>query len=792
MKKIISVIIVLFSWHLFVLLPVFFPVQKNVGEFKIYDRYDQLITHLPSPNGLQIPLGDDEPIPENIAAAFISVEDERFHSHMGIDTFAKIRAFRDNVSAQRVVSGGSTITEQYLKNKYFPHASRTILQKIREANLAFYSSLFVSKEDILRAYLDNIYFGHRNYGIKAAMKSYFDKSHLETLTSSEVVTLLAIIRSPGVIKTNEKYFQDRFDQIASVIYLGGKETNPRLRELDSTPIEDEVSLPPLDVPYRPQPTPLSIPKMTLSTFQGTNKFPHVTATLRQLSSDESTSITIHSTVDSALQSKVKDLINLSLDRLADKHVTNGAAYILQPSTGDILAWQGSKDFHASDIDGQVNVITQRRQMGSALKPFLYLFAFMQGAHPDQLIVDLEKDFQTSRSDENYRPLNYGLREGGVMPLKIALANSFNIASVRLLEHLGLQPIYDFLSSLGLPFQYPAEHYGFSLALGSPDLPMRSVADAYATLANNGIPITSHLISQPSPRSPQSSRFSQSSPYFHLFQTLSNPLNRRRSFGVNSVLSTTIPFAVKTGTTKNFHDNWTFGYHPDLVVATWVGNNDNSPMIDVDGITGAGPIWNRSVEAAIDLGYVSQAGKVVKPFLREMNLVQTEKCLNASCSHSDLIYQNPDQEWYSLLEEGHFCLEDFFIQGIDTTEITKIAKLFDFKDFSIERCRESGVRGLEKEQKKSELSGSSSEFPTPSSQLQIFKPQPNETFYLQSGVPLELQEIILKSNQDVEWTLNQVGVGYGKIIFIQPTLGKHTLQAKKGEFVEKRSFTVKAE
>lgn len=715
MKKALLVVLgVLLLWHVYVLLPVFAEPRLDIGQLKVQDRHGQLITHLSQPDGLQMLISDDEPLPEMLVSALLTIEDERFYDHWGSDAIAKLRALRDNLWAQQVVSGGSTLTEQLLKNRYFPESRRTILQKAREATLAFYASLVWDKDQVLREYLNRVYFGHRNYGLKAAMLSYFDKTHLETLTQAEIVTLLAILRSPGVIDTSEEYFQGRFQRIAD--QLGWE---------------------------------VEIPEMSLGAFQGLNRFPHVTATVRQLSSESEVQVTI----DAELQEQARQLIDQSLKRLAGKNVTNGAVYAMRPSTGEILVWQGSKDFHARDIDGQVNVITQRRQMGSALKPFIYLFAFAQGAHPDQLIVDLEKDFQTDKEDELYRPLNYSLREGGVMPLKMALANSFNIASVRLLEYLGLQQTYAFMKNIGIPFDFPAEHYGLSLALGSPDLPMKAVADSYAGLARGGSPVTGSLFKQ-EVAAPED----LSVPLFHLWSTLSNPLNRRRSFGANSILNSSIPFAVKTGTTKNFHDNWTFGYHPDLVVASWVGNNDNTPMSDVDGITGAGPIWNRVVEAAIEAGYVSTAHSPQVP----EELTQATKCLDVDCRQSELVYQEPGQRWHSDLATGDFCLEDFFISKIDTAEITKVAKLFDFEDFHIHWC----------------LRDDSSSSDTPTVDIiapEILKPQAGEVFYLREDIPLELQEIILKSTVEGEWRLNGGRVGYGKIFFIQPELGKHEIE-----------------
>jgi membrane peptidoglycan carboxypeptidase len=765
-RVITTIVCAALLWQAYVVVSVILPSpHPDLGHMRLTDRDGLLIADLPGPDGLKIPLGEDESIPENIAKAFTTIEDERFFSHWGVDMFAKLRALRDNYSANKIVSGGSTITEQWIKTTFFPHASRTVLQKLREANLALYFTLLRSKEEVLRSYIDSIYFGQRNYGIKAAMKAYFGKSHLETVTDEELVTLLTIIRSPGVANPKEKFFQERWERIASQLKplfviptaVEGSLTNSRVSDFSaesalssSNGVEMTKGIPGRFAPY-----------------QGFNRFPHVTTSVRQelLSRGESPYLaTIATTVDSTLQAKAEELINESLDRLANKHVTNGAAYVVDPRNGDILVWVGSRDFYSKTIDGQVNVIMQRRQMGSALKPFLYLYAFMNGAHPDQLTVDLEKDFDSSKDDETYRPLNYSLREGGVMPLKIALASSFNISAVRILEHLGLQNTYQFLKNLGLPFDHPAEHYGYSLALGSPDLPMQAVADAYGSLANGGVPVKSHLIRQSpviaSETKQSLGRLQNISSAFYLFDTLSNPLNRRRSFGVNSVLNTSIPFAVKTGTTKDFHDNWTFGYHPDLVVATWVGNNDNTPMIDVDGITGAGPIWHRLVEFAIEKGHVS-----AQPILPPPGLSQTKKCLDVDCRQTELIYQEPGLKWYSDLINGHYCLEDFYIKTIDPAEIAKVAKLFNFKDFTIEYCAVSGTPNP-------------SSSPIPDS-FSILSPKPNETFYIRPDVPLELQKIILRANQEAEWFLDDVRVGYGKNIFIQPVLGERKITAEIG-------------
>lgn len=802
----ISVALTVILWQLYVLLPLLFSSAPLRGELKVLDRHDQQIAHVPFPDGYFSPLQHTEPLPDFVSEAFLSIEDERFHSHWGIDSFAKLRALRSNFQAQKVVSGGSTITEQLIKNRYFPISKRTLLQKLREANLAFYFSIIKSKDEVFRDYLNSIYFGNRICGIKAAMRQYFGKSHLETLTQSELITLLAILRSPGVVNTSEKYFQERFAQISDRLYG-----------------ED-----------------LPIPEVSFAPFASQDQLPHVTNTIKQqlrerfggyLSSTNS-SVTVKSTIDMKLQLQAREIMQKSLTLLAENQVSNAAVYAMQPGTGEILIWQGSRDFHHPDIDGQVNIITSLRQMGSALKPFLYYLAFQEGYHPDQLIVDLEKDFPTLQKEQLYRPLNYGMREGGIMPLKMALANSFNIASVRLLEILGLNKVYRHFKSMGLPLQYGPEHYGYSLALGTPDLPMQAVADAYAQIANGEGPVNSHLIRsfqvvsshsvEGSYKKSPIDRFqarnqkpATSVASFHLWNTLSNPLNRRRSFGTYSVLNSSVPMATKTGTTKNFKDNWTFGYLPatssqsenlegytGLVVATWVGNNDSSAMVDIDGITGAGPIWNRVIEAATKEGYL-------RPYQPEVpeGLEQVRKCLNSECNSYETIFSSPDRSWESDFEVGVFCREEFVDPDIPEAELSKVAKLFGFEKIEIQDCSGdeemnrhcegslSSAKGecgnLSRGQSKSSPHNPDHpNIPNAPNLPTILSPQSGEVFTINPDIPIELQQIKLKANQEVDWYLDDVWVGYKKILYIKPVKGFHTLRAQFDEKSEERQFEVR--
>ncbi len=741
MKKrfLIAVLFCIFLWNIYCITPLIWNAEPKIGQIKIFDRNDVLIAHLPKIDGLYIPIEESENLPSHLTEALLKAEDKRFFTHWGVDVIAKIRALKSNLSAKKIVSGGSTLTEQWIKNRYFRSGRRTVVQKAREATLALYASIFSSKEEVLRSYLNSAYFGNQLYGVRTASYVYYEKSDLNALTDQEIVTLLSLLRAPSTITTNEQYFQKEFQKVMSAVAEN-----------------------------------VEFPKMKFSKFKPVNKFPHVTTKiLKDIKNNKNPSIIVKSTIDAGLQQEAKDLIKYSLQILGGHNVNNAAAYVFKPNTGEVLVWQGSRDFYDETIDGQVNVIEKKRQMGSALKPFIYLYAFLNGAHPDNLIVDLEKDFyKEGEKNEIFRPLNYSLHEGGVIPLKEALASSFNISAVRILEHLGLENTYEFLKTIELRLDFTAHHYGLSLALGSPDLTMKNVAETYGVLANGGEKIETTLIASVNgiPNLTKRSVILEKNipteeALYHLFSTLSSQTDRRLSFGLSSILNTSIPFAVKTGTTKNFKDNWTFGYRPDLVTAVWIGNNDSSAMVDITGITGAAPIWHRIVESAIKKNYVGN-NEILPP----ESLQEHIKCITKSCAQKEVIFQNNDKKWLSDMVSGEFCLEDFYIQDIEIEEIQKIAKLFDFKDFSIKWCEQN---------EKEELLNN---------KPQIVKPEDNEIFYIKKNIPIELQKIIIKANEPVEWIINDKEYEKTETIFLIPKAEKYSIGIK-GE-TEKRVIFVK--
>jgi penicillin-binding protein 1C len=716
-----------FFWLIYCFYPVIYP-EKNPeylaqkGEVIIYDRFGVKIAHLPLQDGFYIPLTPQEKIPDRLKELLFAIEDKRFETHWGVDFLAKLRAITSNISSNKIVSGGSTITEQWIKNEYFLGKNRTLLQKMRESTLALYFSATTDKDEVLRNYLNALYFGNQIYGLKSASYVYFGTSNVESLSDEEIITLLTLLRNPSTSSSQEKYFSRIFSRICTQAQVS---CNPEY-------------------------------SVRFKKFTPLNTFPHVTQKILAENPPQNKTTTVfHSSIDAALQEEVREFMQYQVGILAEKNVSNSAAMAFNPRTGEIIVWQGSVDFFSDEIDGQVNVITQKRQMGSALKPFLYFMAFEDGATPESLLIDVEQDFSQSifeNTGDVYHPLNYSLSEEGIVPMREALANSLNISAVKILHHIGGENFLAFLQELGIYFDYDFSHYGLSLALGSPDITMEEVARAYANMMKSpedfsGKNITLQMLKPdiPSVKKQDGNKvFTQSQQY--LWDTLSSQINRRKSFGLNSILNTTVPMMVKTGTTHNFRDNWVFAYHPDLIIAVWVGNNDSSEMKGVSGVTGAGSIFHFIAEEAEKKNY----------------FVSTV---------SSMALQDAE-------EKNYYCIDDFYIKDISDAEQEKIQKLFgETVLFDEEECKNIPDQTLEIAFEKNEKKAP---------EIKILSPQNGEIFYVNPEVSRELQKIIFKASVSENiWVLDGKKIQekpQSDSLFWLPKIGKHelSLQNNSGE------------
>lgn len=315
---------------------------------------------------------------------------------------------------------------------------------------------------------------------------------------------------------------------------------------------------------------------------------------------------VKTTLDLSIQDFAQDTVATEVAKLKNQRVSNGAAIITNPATGEILAMVGSRDYFDTDIDGNVNVAIAFRQPGSSIKPINYATGLAKGLTAASVFVDQAICFPNPAGQKAYCPLNYDGKFHGAVSFRMALANSINIPAVKVLKYNGLDSMIATASAMGITTFTDPDRYGLSLTLGGGEVTMTDMATAYGVFANQGYLVSLHPIltvtdkggneleNYTPPPSPIFGKkvFNPGIPFI-ISQILSDNGARELAFGANSKLKiANATVAVKTGTTNDFRDNWTFGYTPKYVVGTWVGNNDNSPMGNlVSGVTGAAPIWN---------------------------------------------------------------------------------------------------------------------------------------------------------------------------------------------------------
>jgi membrane peptidoglycan carboxypeptidase len=311
---------------------------------------------------------------------------------------------------------------------------------------------------------------------------------------------------------------------------------------------------------------------------------------------------VKTTLDMSTQKMAEEIVTDEVDRDGYLGIGNGSALVTNPHNGDILAMVGSRDYFDTDNDGNVNVTTSMRQPGSTIKLVTYALALSKGLTEATILEDLPLTI-SSPGSPSYSPVNYDGKFHGRVPLRIALANSFNIPAVRLAQKFGVENIVNFGKQMGISSWGTPSNYGLSITLGAAEVSMVDLATAYGTIANEGYRVDLNPILQVTDSEgkilmqKRETKTQVVSPgiAFIISDILSDNKARSIEFGTNSPLVIADRrVSVKTGTTDNKRDNWTIGYTPDILVATWVGNNDNTPLSQAlaSGITGAAPMWNR--------------------------------------------------------------------------------------------------------------------------------------------------------------------------------------------------------
>jgi 1A family penicillin-binding protein len=589
---------------------------------KIFDRKGRLLYEVMDPHGgkhTPVPLTE---IPLVLRQATIATEDATFYANPGVDLKAVLRAIWINLRGGDVISGGSTITQQLARNLLLLPAEReqrTLTRKVRESILAFRLARAYTKDDILSLYLNEMYYGNLAYGVEAASKTYFGKSVRE-LDLAECALLAGLPQSPAAYDplVDRVAAQRRQSTVLDLMVKAG------LVDATEADLASQEQL-----HFASTPFPIEAPHFVM----------HVRRLLEERFGLEALyrgGLRVYTTLDLDMQNTAQDIVRRRLAALAERKqdqplrdVRNAAVVALDPQTGEILTMLGSPDYFDPRIDGAVNATLATRQPGSSIKPLTYAVAFEQDYTPATMVLDVRTSFLT-KEGEPYVPANYDRQFRGPVLLRDALASSFNLVAVKVLDHVGLNAMTGLARKLGITTFDDTERFGLALTLGGGEVRLMELSAAYAAFANGGRkvdPVAITRVDDASGRTLWSRPTGQGDQVvdpriaYLITDILSDDTARVPGFGRDSVLNLSRPAAVKTGTTTDWRDNWTVGYTPDLVVGVWTGNADNEPMGHISGVTGAAPIWHDLMEAALQ-------GRPVQPFVRPPGLVEAEVCADS--------------------------------------------------------------------------------------------------------------------------------------------------------------------
>lgn len=594
-KKIIffSVLIGVGLWIFWgIPLPTNLSSEEYPVSTKLFDRNGNLIYEIYTEKR-RTPIKLSE-LPEYVRESTISIEDKDFYKHYGF-SYTGIARAAFNVVFKRKLQGGSTLTQQLVKNSLLT-PERTVRRKIREFALTLFVEAIYSKDTILELYLNQIPYGSTAYGIEAASELYFGKG-AKDLTLAEAALLAGLPQSPtryspfGANPDNAKGRQETV--------LKSMVENKYITQEEADKAKDEK---------------LTFAKITPP------KAPHFALWIKEQLVEkygeamvDKGGLRVTTTLDLPLQEFAQDAVATEVAKLKKQKVGNGAAIITRPASGEILAMVGSKDYFAEDEDGKVNVILAKRQPGSSIKPVNYALALRDGKiTPATALADVPSCFSVA-GQPLYCPVNYDGTFHGIIQARFALGNSYNIPAVRVLALNRVDNFVEFAKRMGLTTLTDPANYGLSLTLGGGEVRPYDMAVAFGVFANYGIkaPLVSILkvedwkgkvYEETKVNDVEGDRVLSAEVSFLISHILHDNNARSQAFGESSFLNVGghPEVSVKTGTTNDRRDNWTIGYTSQILALTWVGNNDNTPMSGaVSGVSGASPIWNRIIKEALN-------------------------------------------------------------------------------------------------------------------------------------------------------------------------------------------------
>lgn len=590
----------IFLWAASLKIPDLSSIQNRKIEqsVKIYDRTGQVLLYDLNPNidRTVVPLTSISPSIQN---ATIAIEDPTFYTNPGVSWTGILRAFLVDLTSFGATQGGSTLTQQVVKNSILT-GDKSISRKLKEIILALKLDRTLSKEQILELYLNQAPYGGSIYGVEEASESFFGV-HASEATLPEAAYLAAVLPAPSYYSpygSHRAELDARKNLVLDKMYEHGYITADERDQAKQATVQ-----------FQPQKS---------SSITAPHFVFYVEQYLEQKYGPdalESNSWKVTTTLDADLQLHAEEIVQAGIvDDEKKFNASNAGLIAIDPQTGQVLAMVGSRNYFDTQIDGNFNVTLASRQPGSAFKPFAYAEAFIKGYTPDTVLFDLPTQFSTTCPVDNhtsdngcYSPVNYDGKFRGPMTLRDALAQSINVPSVETLYLAGIPDTLRLAKSMGVSTLGDPNQYGLTLVLGGGEVSLLDMTSAYGTFAMNGIHYQPTAVLKIEDQSgnvieddsqPQGSQILPQTVAQEINDVLSDPV-ARAPLGENEYLS--FPghdVAVKTGTTNNYRDAWTIGYTPNIAIGMWVGNNDNTPMSHTVSGFIVGPMWNQIMNYAL--------------------------------------------------------------------------------------------------------------------------------------------------------------------------------------------------
>jgi penicillin-binding protein 1C len=536
-----------------------FKIQDN---FVFYDRNGKILRFVPDKRGERHIWIKEEEIPERVKNAFIAGEDSRFYLHPGFDIFAILRAFKDNLFKQRIVSGASTITQQLVRLTY--PRKRTYRDKITEVLRSIKLEMVLPKNKIMEYYLNRVPMGNNIVGIELASRVYFGKS-CRNISLSEAAVIASLPKAPTRLNPygkNKKLLLQRKNYVLNRMAEKGFITEKELHEAqNSSPEFQNYSFP--------------------------FKAPHIVDTLLE-QKKSSPPRSYYTTIDCTCQREIEKILSSHKTRLFSRGAHQAAAMVVYNPTMEVIATVGSLSY-SSEYGGYNRGQSALRSAGSTLKPFAYGEALETGLTASTVIKDTMKNYRTPSGD--YIPYNYDRGQYGPVTLRAALGNSFNISAIKVLEKITIDRFYYLLKRINLinfPDKGP-DTYGLGLVIGNAEVSLEQLVSAYAMLANRGLYRPIRYLKDNTTISEPVKIFSQGTAYI-ISHILSDPSARMITFGQSLDMDFPFRVSLKTGTSTRYRDGWMIGYTPDYTVGVWIGNFKGDSTYGLSGAEGAGPIF----------------------------------------------------------------------------------------------------------------------------------------------------------------------------------------------------------